>query len=137
MWHTTPLKRNLVPRFRESRIRMWGSEDKNWDDRQEMIEEMIETTLYALKVSGNQGWNVDQGMVGSKIIYSNQITQTSNCFMSSSPGRCGEVQRFVFSFLVVDEGLQLSLTMTSLDLLASESSDRSSKGFWGSTTNIG
>jgi hypothetical protein len=72
-------------------------------------------------------------MVGSKIFYSNQITQTGNCFMSSMPRRRGEVQIF-FSCPVVDEGIRLSLMMTSLDLLASESSDHASKGFWESTT---
>jgi hypothetical protein len=49
--------------------------------------------------------------------------------MSLTPMRCEEVQGFIFRFLIVDEVLQLSLMMTSLDLLASESSDRASKGF--------
>jgi hypothetical protein len=49
--------------------------------------------------------------------------------MSSTPRRRDEVQDFVFSFLIVDEGLQLLLMMTSLVLLASKSSDRASKGF--------
>jgi hypothetical protein len=50
------------------------------------------------------------------------------------PKRLGEVQGIVFSFLVVDEGLQLSLTMTSLGPLALEPSNCASKGFWNSTT---
>jgi hypothetical protein len=53
--------------------------------------------------------------------------------MSSMPRRRGEVQIF-FSCPVVDEGIRLSLMMTSLDLLASESSDHASKGFWESIT---
>jgi hypothetical protein len=80
MWQTTPLKRNLTLRFREDRIWRLGSEDKNWYDRKEMIDEMIETTLYASKVLDNQGWNVDQWMVGSKIFYSNQTIKQVNTF---------------------------------------------------------
>jgi hypothetical protein len=38
------------------------------------------------------------------------------------------------AFLVVDEGLQLSVMTTSIVLLASESSGRASKEFWESTT---
>jgi hypothetical protein len=36
-----------------------------------MIEEMMETILYASKVLDSEGGNVDQGMLGSKF-YSNQ-----------------------------------------------------------------
>jgi hypothetical protein len=50
------------------------------------------------------------------------------------PKRRGEVQGFVFSLIVVDEGLQLPLMMTSFVLLASEPFDRASKEFWESTS---
>jgi hypothetical protein len=48
--------------------------------------------------------------------------------------RRGEVQGFVFSLIVVDEGLQLPLMMASFVLLASEPFDRASKEFWESTS---
>jgi hypothetical protein len=48
-----PLKRNLTPRFRESRIRNLNLGDKNRYDKREMIEEMIESILYAPKVLDN------------------------------------------------------------------------------------
>jgi hypothetical protein len=67
------------------------------------------------------------------IFYSNQITQTSNCFISSMSKRRGEVQGFVFYFPI--EGLQLLLMRTSLDP-TSKSFDRASKGFWKSTTKL-
>jgi hypothetical protein len=38
----------------------------------------METTLYASKVLDNQWWNVDQGTIGSKIFYSNQIIKQVN-----------------------------------------------------------
>jgi hypothetical protein len=74
-----------------------------------------------------QGQNVDQGMTGSKIFYSNKITQISNCFMSLTSKRRREVQGFVFSCLIVNEGLELLLTMSSLVLLACKPSDCVSK----------
>jgi hypothetical protein len=43
-----------------------------------MIEEIMKTTLYASKVLDNQGWNVEQGMIGSKIFYSNQTLKQAN-----------------------------------------------------------
>jgi hypothetical protein len=69
-----------------------------------------------------------------KILYQSN-TQANKYFMSSMSKRRDEVQDFVFHFLVVDEGLQLSLMMTSLVLLASEASDHASKEFSESTTN--
>jgi hypothetical protein len=70
---------------------------------------------------------VDQGRIDSKNFYSNHA---SKYFRSLTPKRCDEVQGFVFSFLIVDEGLQLSLMMTSFVLLASEPFDHASKEFW-------
>jgi hypothetical protein len=49
MWQTTPLKRNLARRFKESRIRSLGSKDENRYDRKELIEEIMESILYASK----------------------------------------------------------------------------------------
>jgi hypothetical protein len=43
-----------------------GTEDKNRYDRKEMIEGMIKTTIYESNDLDNQG------MIGSKIFYSNQ-----------------------------------------------------------------
>jgi hypothetical protein len=107
MWQTTPLK-GISPRdLVKLGMRSLCSEDKIWYDRKELIEEMIEITLYASNVLSIQGWFIDQGMICSKIFYSNQITTTNNYFMSSMPKRRGDVQGFVFSFLIVDEGLQL------------------------------
>jgi hypothetical protein len=74
---------------------------------------------------------VDQGRIGSKIFYSNQA---SKYFRSLTPKRRGDVQGFVFSLLVVDEGLQLSLMMTSFVPLTSKPFDRPSKQFWESTS---
>jgi hypothetical protein len=74
---------------------------------------------------------VDQGRICSKIFYSNQANKY---FKSLTPKRRDEVQGFVFSFLVVDEGLQLSLMMTSFVLLAFEPFDHASKEFWESTS---
>jgi hypothetical protein len=48
-------------------MRSLRSEDKDWQDWKEMIEEKMETTLYAWKVFDNQRWNVDQGLACSKI----------------------------------------------------------------------
>jgi hypothetical protein len=69
-------------------------------------------------------------MTSSKIFYSIQITQTRNDFMSSTPKRQGEVQIIIFSYLIVVEGLQLSLMMRLLVLLACKPSDCASNGFW-------
>jgi hypothetical protein len=81
-----------------------------------------------------QGSNVDQGMTGSKDFLSQSNTQASNCFISSTSKRYGEVQGFAFTCLIIDKGLQLSLMMTSLVLLACKPFDRASKEVWESTT---
>jgi hypothetical protein len=69
-------------------------------------------------------------MIGTTIFYSNQIAKRSNCFISSTPKRCSEVQGFIFSCLIVDGGFQLSLTMTSLVLFACNHSNHASKEVW-------
>jgi hypothetical protein len=81
-----------------------------------------------------QGSNVDQGMIDSKNFLLQSNTQASNCFISLTPKRCGEVQGILFTCRIVDEGLQLSLMMTSLVLLACKPSDYASKEVWESTT---
>jgi hypothetical protein len=92
-----------------------------------MIEEMIEIILYARKVLDNQGWFWSRNdQLKGPIAIKQSSKKILHVFM---PKRHGEVQGSVFSFLVVDEGLQSSLTMTSLVLLASKPSDRTSKEF--------
>jgi hypothetical protein len=81
-----------------------------------------------------QGSNVDQGMTGSKDFLLQSNTQASNCFISSMPERCSEVKGFLFTCLIVNEDLQLSLMMTSLVLLACKPSDRASNEVWESAT---
>jgi hypothetical protein len=87
---------------------------------------VIGITLYESKI-----WIIKDGLLirndRLKVPIEIKNTQTIKQFMSSMPKRRGEVQGFVFSLLVVDEGLQLSLTMTSFVLLASEPYDRASK----------
>jgi hypothetical protein len=91
--------------------------------------------LYASKLFwGIQGSNVDQGMTSSKDFLSQSNTEASNCFISSTSKRCGEVQGFVFTCLIIDEGLQLSLMMTSLVLLTCKLSYHVSKEGWELTT---
>jgi hypothetical protein len=72
-----PLK-GILPRYsRNLGMRSLRSEDKNWYDRKELIKEIIETTLYESMVLDNQGWIIDQGMIGSKF-YSNQTHKQTN-----------------------------------------------------------
>jgi hypothetical protein len=47
---------------------------------------------------------VDQGRIGSKI-FNSKNNQASKYIRSLTPKRCGEVKGFVFTLLVVDEGL--------------------------------
>jgi hypothetical protein len=107
MWLTTPSPLKGISLHDSGKLGFGGWTQKVRIDtiEKEMIEDMVETTRYASKVLDIQEWNVDQAMVGSKIFYSNQITQISNCFMSSSPRSCNEVQCCIFSFLAVDDGL--------------------------------
>jgi hypothetical protein len=81
-----------------------------------------------------QGSNVDQGRTDSKDFLSQSNTQASDCFISSMPKRRNEVQGFLFTCLIIDECLQLSLMMTSLVLLACKPSDHASKEVWELTT---
>jgi hypothetical protein len=47
-----------------------------------MLEGIMEIILYASKILDNQRWNVDLGMIGSKILYNNQTLKQANtsCF---------------------------------------------------------
>jgi hypothetical protein len=82
-----------------------------------------------------QGSNIDQGLTDSKDFLLQSNTQASNCFVSSTPKRRSEIQGFLFTYLIVNEGLQLSLMMTSLVLLSCKPYDCASKRFWESTFN--
>jgi hypothetical protein len=94
----------------------------------------METTLCASKFFDNQRRNVDQGLIGSKIFYSNQTHKKGNTSGLQCQREVVKSNTLSFAFLIVDEGLQLSLMTTSLALLASQPSDYASKGFWESTT---
>jgi hypothetical protein len=82
-----------------------------------------------------EGSNADQGMTDSKDFLLQSNTQASNCFISLTPKRRSEVQGFLFTHLIVNEGLRLLLMMTSLVLLACKPSDCSSKEVWNRQPN--
>jgi uncharacterized membrane protein YbaN (DUF454 family) len=77
---------------------------------------------------------VDQGRIGSKIFYSNQTHKQiiTSCLQHRGDARKSKASSL--AFLIVDEGLQSSLMMTSFALLAFEPFDHASKEFWESTS---
>jgi hypothetical protein len=77
-----------------------------------MIEEKMETTLYAPKVFDNQRWNVDKGLTRSKIFFSNQtykqaITSGLQCRRDAVKSKALSLSFFLLkkTSIVVDDDI--------------------------------